>query len=135
MPEEKAAGLGTAAASRSDYTRNYTIPATTLLTRLSAEFQVIAKYRPLAIGIHLAMRAATPGTSNKLWHRALALHCGSRRYLDALAAGGSRYALDGSACGEVTEPQREAARAKLGRAPAPKVALPTLSLNKRRRGS
>ena len=42
MPEEKAAGLRTAAASRSDYTRNYTIPAATLLTRLSAEFSVIA---------------------------------------------------------------------------------------------
>ena len=51
MPEEKAAGLGTAAASTIDYTRNYTIHAATLLTRLSRELPVIAEYRPLAIDI------------------------------------------------------------------------------------
>jgi sRNA-binding protein len=88
-------------------------PAAALLTRLSAEFPVLTEYRPLAIGIDLAMCDAARDASDKQRRRALALHCGSQRYLEAVAAGGARYALDSTACGEVTELQREAAKARL----------------------
>jgi hypothetical protein len=57
LTKDKAAGLGTAAASRNDYAPHFTTPAATLLVRMSAEFSAIAEYRPLA------MRAATPATS------------------------------------------------------------------------
>jgi sRNA-binding protein len=88
-------------------------PAAALLTRLSAELSVLGEYRPLAIGIDLAMCDAARHASDKQRCQALALHCGSQRYLEAVAAGGARYALDSTACGEVTELQREAAKARL----------------------
>jgi sRNA-binding protein len=88
-------------------------PAAALLTRLSAEFPVLAEYRPLAIGIDLATCYAARDASDKQRRRALALHCGGQRYLEAVAAGGARYALDSTACGEVTELRRDAAKARL----------------------
>lgn len=107
--------------------------AAELLTLLREEYPVLAEFRPLAIGIHVTLRRV--GVSNKLLRRALARHCGQRRYLQALAAGGARFALDGTACGEVTELQREVAKAKLERAaakPDPLLRIPVLSLPKRR---
>jgi hypothetical protein len=62
-------------------------PAAALLTRLSAEFPVLTEYRPLAIGIDLAMCDAARDASDKQRRRALALHCGSQRYLEAVGAG------------------------------------------------
>lgn len=105
-----------------------------LLTLLRNEYPALAEFRPLAIGIHVALRRVD--VSNKLLRRALARHCRQRRYFQALAAGGARFALDGTACGEVTESQRETAKAKLEQAatvPAPPPGLPVLSLPKRRR--
>jgi sRNA-binding protein len=132
-----------------------------LLARLSAVFSVLAEYRPLAIGVHLAIHAVLPGTSLRLIHRALSMHCGRRCYLAALAAGGSRYALDGTPTDSVSDQHRQAARARLAapprkagkpgtpgvkaarllalkaklEAPNPPPVLPTLSLTKRRRRS
>jgi sRNA-binding protein len=124
---------------RSRRVRGTTVAA--LLTRLFAEFPVLAGDRPLAIGIGLAMCDAAHDSSDQQRRRALTLHCGSQRYLEAVAAGGPRYALDGTVCGQVTKLQREAAnarletiakatlrkaaRAKLEAASLPGVALPT----------
>jgi sRNA-binding protein len=121
-------------AEGTDYGRDPTTTiAAALLDRLSAELPVLAEYRPLAIGIHVAMQAAEPGTSPEVVRAALAIHTGHPRYLQALAAGGPRYALDGTVCGEVAESHREAARAKLDRAPAVAAARPVLGLSKARR--
>jgi hypothetical protein len=104
--------------------------ATLLLTRLFAHFPVLAECRPLAIGIHLALGAAKPGKRKSLLRRIC-----RRRYLEAWATSGPRHALGGSACGEVTGPQREAARAKLDQVPVLGVALLILSLTKPRAAS
>ena len=63
-----------------------------LLPRLAAEYSVIREHRPLAIGIREALHQAMPGVSRTLIGGALALHPHSDRYLDAIAAGGPRYA-------------------------------------------
>jgi sRNA-binding protein len=84
-----------------------------LLTRLSAEFPVIREFRPLVLKLDLASCDAARGTTDKQQRRALALHCASPRNLENVAAGGPRYALDGTVCGEVSRLQREAAKARL----------------------
>ena len=91
-----------------------TTPAA-LLQRISGEYPVIARCQPLKIGIHEALYQALPGASRTLVRKVLAFHCGSRRYLEALAAGGARYALDGSPSGEVTDAHRVAAVLVLSR--------------------
>ena len=65
-----------------------------LLTLWRAEYAVFAEYRPLAVGIDVALRR--PGVSNKLVRRALALHCKRLAYHAALARGGPRFALSGA---------------------------------------
>lgn len=83
--------------------------ARALLTALRAEYPVLAEYRPLAIGIRAAVYAASPGVTRKTINIALAMHCRCDNYLQSIAAGGPRYALDGASCGEVTEAHRAAA--------------------------
>jgi RNA chaperone ProQ/FINO-like protein len=90
---------------------HFTTPAAALLAGLSAEFSVIAEYRPLALKIDLATCDAARGASDRVRRRALARR--RRRYLEAVAPGGPRYALDGSVCGEVSKLQRSAAKARL----------------------
>jgi sRNA-binding protein len=63
----------------------------------------------LNIGIHEALYQALSGASRTLVRKVLARHCAKSEYLQALAAGGARYGLDGSVCGEVAEPHRVAA--------------------------
>lgn len=111
------------------------IPPETENSRRARAAALLAQWRTEYVALRMA------DASNKLLRQALAGHCGQRRYLEALVVGGPRYALDGSVCGEVTEPQREVARARLEQArklEAPALRLPTrpiLSLAKRRGGA
>jgi sRNA-binding protein len=70
--------------------------------------------RPLAIGIHHAIRAATNNPPQTI---ALALHDWTTRtsYRAALVAGGPRYDLDGMAVGEVSAEQRATAAVLLAK--------------------
>ena len=83
--------------------------ARALLTELRGRYPVLGAFRPLSIGIRAAVQAAVPGVAHKLIDGALALHCHSDAYLQAIAAGGPRYVLDGTPSGEVSEEHRAAA--------------------------
>ena len=114
--------------------------ARALLTALRLEYPVLGEYRPLSIGIRTVLHAVLPGeTHNKTINRVLAMHCRSDRYLRALAAGGLRYALDGTPSGEVSEEHRAAAalllarRAQRSKVQPPAPRRPVLSLDKSRR--
>ena len=65
------------------------------------EHVAFAEFRPLAIGIHQSLREAYPGWSWRVVRLALARHVRHVRYQQAIAAGGSRYDLNGQPCGEV----------------------------------
>lgn len=69
--------------------------------------------RPLKIGIANDLMAAHPALPKKLMHTILGGHTRRVAYIAALAAGGPRYALDGTPSGEVTEQERSDARARL----------------------
>lgn len=70
--------------------------------------------RPLALGIHHAIRAAMNSAPLAI---ELALHDWTTRtlYLTALAAGGPRYGLDGQPDGTVSAPDRAAAATQLAK--------------------
>lgn len=73
--------------------------------------------RPLRIGIFDDLLAAYPGQlSRKLLFAFLGAHTARQTYLESLAAGGPRYALDGSADGEVTEQEQLFAKTQLEQA-------------------
>ena len=72
------------------------IPATGLLSRLRAEFRVIREFRPLGLRLDLATCNAARDTTDKQQRRALATHCASPAYLENVAHGGERFALDGT---------------------------------------
>lgn len=76
---------------------------------LRCAFQVFAQYRPLALGIHKAIRERLPEINPRQLRDALRMHTTSTRYLKALAQGDVRYDLDGAPAGEVTEEQRRQA--------------------------
>jgi ProQ/FINO family len=68
--------------------------------------------RPLKIGILADVRVAFPEVSRKVVAHALRYWVSRASYRRALAVGGSRYALDGTECGEVTLEQQQIARAQ-----------------------
>jgi hypothetical protein len=70
-----------------------------------------APQRPLALGIHKELKKA--GFTFMGVQKAMALLARNPAYLAAVAAGGVRVGLDGEPTGEVTEAQREVARANL----------------------
>lgn len=76
---------------------------------LRSAFQVFAEYRPLALGIHKAVKERLPEIDTRQLRTALRMHTASTRYLKALAQGDVRYDLDGAPAGEVTEEQRQQA--------------------------
>jgi ProP effector len=92
----------------------------TLIAVLTKRFPAVfvadgwQEHRPLAIGIHEALAEAGVLQPDEV---ALALRCyaGRRRYLEAVAAGGVRFDLDGNPAGEVTEQQATWARGRLAR--------------------
>ncbi len=72
------------------------------------------EYKPLKIGIHLDIIAAgvVSGTEARL---ALRAYVNRRQYQAALAAGGTRYDLDGRPSGEVRTDAQEFARKSIAR--------------------
>lgn len=71
--------------------------------------------KPLAIGIGPKLRAAL-SLSHRQAHGVLAWWTHRPAYQAALAAGGARYALDGTEDGAVTAAEQETAQARLGTA-------------------
>lgn len=77
-----------------------------LLKKLQQDFQVIRDCQPLAIGIDKQVIEHQPDINRKLLRGALGVHTKSVRYLKVLQGASSRFNLDGSAAGEVSEDQR-----------------------------
>lgn len=88
-------------------------PRDPVLARLVASYAVIRDAKPLAIGVHKTIMAAHPDIEKDALRRALQRHTASTRYLKAIAAGGSRFGLDGAESGDVTVEQRQQANQDL----------------------
>src|SRR5271157_1787690 len=87
-----------------------------LLDRAKRKFPAVFAGKrpvPLARGIDAVLAAAWPDLSKTRIGRFLSRYCGSRPYKLAIAAGGPRHYLDGSADGEVSEAEQEHARKQL----------------------
>lgn len=84
-------------------------PPNPVLERLIAEFAVFRDGKPLAVGIHRAIRARIPEITYHPLSVALKLHVGSTRYLKAIAVGEDRFDLDGNPVSKITEEQRQQA--------------------------
>lgn len=70
--------------------------------------------KPFKIGIFNDLLEACKGqTDRKTVYLVVSTRASSREYLDAIIAGGARYALDGSVSGEVTEKEQQYARERL----------------------
>lgn len=66
--------------------------------------------KPLAIGVFGTIREATrDDISNTRLKRALAWWCGRLAYVEAVAAGGQRYNLDGHPAGDISDADRQSA--------------------------
>jgi ProP effector len=76
-------------------------------------FKVFAEHRPLALGIHKAIKERLPEINAQQLRSALRMHTASTRYLKALTQGDIRYDLDGASAGEVTAEQRQQAHETL----------------------
>lgn len=84
-----------------------------VLARLNVTYKVFLDTQPLAIGIHKAIIAAHPDIDKAALRRTLQRHTYSTKYLKAVAAGGSRFGLDGVPTGDITPEQREQANQDL----------------------
>lgn len=84
-----------------------------VLARLVATYPVFRDIQPLAIGIHKAIIAAHPDIDKAALRRTLQRHTASTRYLKAVAAGGSRFGLDGVSTGDITLEQQKQANQDL----------------------
>lgn len=81
----------------------------TVLDTLSATFKVFHDCRPLALGIHKAIKERLPEMDAQQLRTAMRIHTASTRYLKALSQADTRFDLDGSPSGEVTAEQRQQA--------------------------
>jgi ProP effector len=84
-----------------------------LLETISANFTVFRDGRPLALGIHKAIKERMPEVDTTQLRLTMRMHTASTRYLKALLATRERYDLDGNPAGEVTDEQREVANTTL----------------------
>lgn len=84
-------------------------PRNTALDILNTAFPVFRECRPLAIGIHKAIRDRMPDVNSGQLRFALQTHTGSTRYLKAVSQGDIRFDLDGEAAGSVTPEQQKLA--------------------------
>jgi ProP effector len=84
-------------------------PRNTALDILNTAFPVFRECRPLAIGIHKAIRDRLPEMNPGQLRFALQTHTGSTRYLKAVSQGDIRFDLDGEAAGSVTPEQQKQA--------------------------
>jgi sRNA-binding protein len=92
--------------------------ADALLARLGRDFPIA--FRPgtvLAVGVRAKLKGFGYGPADLL-RAVLARWCRQRSYLEAVARGGHRTALNGLQDGEVTEGHREQAAADLAARPA-----------------
>jgi sRNA-binding protein len=69
--------------------------------------------RPLALGITDELHPLVAGASRSAISHAVSLWCGRTIYLEALANGGARIALDGTECGQVSDEHRDSAKQRL----------------------
>lgn len=79
------------------------------LETLIAAFPAFRDGRPLAIGIHKAIRARLPDLDAGALRTALKRYTASTKYLKAIASGEQRFDLDGNPAGEITAEQRQQA--------------------------
>ena len=84
-----------------------------VLARLVATYPVFRDIQPLAVGIHKAIIAAHPDIDKAALRRTLKRHTASTRYLKVVAAGGSRFGLDGVPTGDITPEQQKQANQDL----------------------
>lgn len=88
-------------------------PRDAVLARLIASYPVFRDCQPLAIGVHKLIMAAHANIDKGALRQAMQHHTASTRYLKAVAAGGSRFGLDGAPAGEITAEQRKQAEQDL----------------------
>lgn len=99
-----------------------------LLETLRATWPILAEPKPLKLGVRQDIRAALDGgVSGVRISRAVLLHIATAEYQAALAAGGARYALDGSPAGEVNAKEQRHAQSVLDG----KASLPTTKSRKK----
>ena len=84
-----------------------------VLARLVATYPVFRDIQPLAVGIHKAIIAAHPDIDKAALRRTLQRHTASTMYLKVVAAGGSRFGLDGVPTGDITPEQQKQANQDL----------------------
>lgn len=77
-----------------------------VLKQLAGKYPVLRNWQPLAIGIDKQLIALHPEFAPKHLRTALLIHTRALPYLRSVAKAKERFALDGSAAGEVTEQQR-----------------------------
>lgn len=80
--------------------------ARALLKQLQQEYKVIGEHQPLAIGIDKQLLAAHPEMDRKAMRIALGMHTRGIPYLKVLQSAQTRFNLDGSPAGEVSNEQR-----------------------------
>jgi sRNA-binding protein len=78
-------------------------PRDPVLAHLVATYPVFRDIQPLAIGIHKAIIAAHADIDKAALRRTLQRHTASTRYLKVVAAGDSRFGLDGVPTSDITE--------------------------------
>lgn len=88
-------------------------PRDPVLAHLVATYPLFWDVQPLAIGIHKSIFAAHPDIDTAALRRTLQRHTASTRYLKAVAAGGSRFGLDGVATVDITPEQQKQANQDL----------------------
>jgi ProP effector len=84
-----------------------------ILIQLSSSSVAFRETRPLAIGIHKAVQLEHPEIDKTALKTMLKRYTTSTKYLKAVAAGGSRYDMEGNAVGEVTLEQQTQANETL----------------------
>jgi ProP effector len=83
-------------------------PVSATLKRLREHYSIFAQFKPLKLGIHKDLLERQFATLQEL-RPALTRHTSDSRYLRAVAAGGPRFALDGTEVGEVSEEEKSIA--------------------------
>lgn len=84
-------------------------PHNLVLDSLRASYTVFQEFRPLALGIHKAIKERSPEINAQQLRTALRIHTAATRYLKALSQGNTRYDLDAAPAGEVTTEQQQQA--------------------------
>jgi ProP effector len=80
-----------------------------VLAHLLVTYPVFRDSKPLSIGIHKAIIAATPEIDKAALRWTLQRHTSATKYLKTIAAGGSRFGLDGEPSDDITPEQQKQA--------------------------